>query len=194
MERIPRHLVVVADDAYAEYVEDPEYPDTLREAADGRQPIVSLRTFSKLYGLAGLRVGYGVAPAPVIEAMGRIRQPFNVNSLALVGALAALDDEEHVRRTLEVNRAGMTFLREAFIARGLSFVASVANFVLVRVGQGRRVYEALLRRGVIVRPMDVYGFPEYVRVTVGLPEENRRFVDTLAALLETEPSSSERPA
>jgi len=180
--RLPEHLLVVADEAYAEYVEDPEYPDTIRERGD-RVPVLSLRTFSKLYGLAGLRIGYGVAAAPVIDALDRIRQPFNVNALALAGARAALDDEEHVRRTLAANRAGMAFLVEAFRALGLAHVPSAANFVLVRVGDGARVYEALLRRGVIVRPMAVYGFPEHVRVTVGTEAENARFVAALRAVL-----------
>jgi histidinol-phosphate aminotransferase len=183
LRAVPDHLIVVADDAYAEYVDDPEYPDTIRERGDGRVPVLSLRTFSKLYGLAGLRIGYGVAPAPVIDALDRIRQPFNVNALALTGALAALDDEEHVRRTLATNRAGMAFLVEAFHALGLAHVPSAANFVLVRVGDGARVYEALLRRGVIVRPMAVYGFPEHVRVTVGSEAENSRFVAALRAVL-----------
>jgi len=180
--RLPEHLLVVADEAYAEYVEDPEYPDTIRERGD-RVPVLSLRTFSKLYGLAGLRIGYGVAAAPVIDALDRIRQPFNVNALALAGARAALDDEEHVRRTLAANRAGMAFLVEACRALGLAHVPSAANFVLVRVGDGARVYEALLRRGVIVRPVAVYGFPGHVRVTVGTEAENARFVAALRAVL-----------
>jgi len=176
-------LVVVADDAYADYVEDPDYPDTIGSRGDGSVPVVTLRTFSKLYGLAGLRIGYAVAPSAVIDAMQRIRQPFNVNALAQIGALAALDDHEHVRRTLEVNREGMAYLTGRFRAMELPYVPSVANFVLVRVGQGIDVYEKLLRRGVTVRPMDGYGFPEYLRVTVGLPAENQRFIDALAATL-----------
>jgi histidinol-phosphate aminotransferase len=183
LRALPTTLVVVADDAYAEYVEASDYPDTIRERGDGRVPIVTLRTFSKLYGLAGLRVGCAVAPADVIEVMGRIRQPFNVNSLALVAALAALDDEEHVRRTLALNRSGMATLVEGFGRLGLSYVPSAANFVMVHVGPARRIYEALLRRGVIVRPMDVYGFPQHLRVTVGLPEENARFLEALGAAL-----------
>jgi len=179
----PRQLIVVADDAYADYVEDPEYPDTVAERGDGSVPVVTLRTFSKLYGLAGLRIGYAVAPGAVIESMQRIRQPFNVNALALVGALAALDDQEHVRRTLEVNHHGMRMLSTAFDRLGLTFVPSAANFILVRVGQGLTVYERLLKRGVIVRPMDGYGLPEYLRVTIGLPEENRRFVEALESVL-----------
>jgi len=183
LRRVPSHVVVVADDAYAEYVDDPEYPDTIRSRGDGSVAVVTLRTFSKLYGLAGLRVGYGVGPRVVIDAIGRIRQPFNVNSLALVGALAALDDEQHVRRTLALNRDGMASLVAAFRRLGLEHVPSAANFVLVRVGEAARVYQALLRRGVIVRPMDVYGFPAHVRVTVGTRAENERFVEALGAVL-----------
>jgi len=178
-----RQLLVVADDAYADFVADTEYPDTIHVRGDGAVPVVTLRTFSKLYGLAGLRVGYAVAPPAVIEALGRIRQPFNVNQLAQIGALAALDDTEHVQRTLAVNREGMTYLTEAFRELDLPYVPSAANFIMIRVGDGARVYDALLRRGVIVRPMDFYGFPEYVRATVGLPEENRRFIEALGAIL-----------
>jgi len=124
-----------------------------------------------------------VAPPALIEVLGRVRQPFSVNALAQVAACAALDDEEHVRRTLATNREGMAYLAEAFARLGLEYVPSAANFVLVRVGEGARVYEALLREGVIVRPMDVYGFPAHVRVTVGLPEENARFVEALGRVL-----------
>src|SRR5207248_798202 len=145
---VPPSVVVVADEAYAEYVDDAQYPDTIRERGDGGVPVVTLRTFSKLYGLAGLRIGWAAAPAAVIDAIGRLRQPFNVNSLALVAAVAALDDDEHVRRTLAVNRDGMAFLHRAFAGLGIDYVPSAANFVLVRVGDGARVYEALLRRGV----------------------------------------------
>ena len=180
---MPGHVIVVADDAYAEYVENPDYPDTIAVRGDGSVSVVTLRTFSKLYGLAGLRVGYAVAPPALIEVLGRVRQPFSVNALAQIAACAALDDEEHVRRTLATNREGMAYLTEAFERLGLEYVPSAANFVLVRVGEGARVYEALLRDGVIVRPMDVYGFPAHVRVTVGLPEENARFVGALGRVL-----------
>src|SRR5262245_22158075 len=180
---VPPGVVVVADEAYAEYVEDPAYPDTIHERGDDRVPVVTLRTFSKLYGLAGLRIGWAVAPRAVADAIDRLRQPFNVNSLALTAALAALEDEEHVRRTLAVNRDGMAFLRRELPALGIEHVPSAANFILVRVGNGARVYDALLRRGVIVRPMDGYGFPEHVRVTVGTATENERFVAALRAVL-----------
>ena len=178
-----RQLLVIADDAYAEYVTDPEYPDTVACRGDGSVPVVSLRTFSKLYGLAGLRIGYAVAPAGIVEALGRVRQPFNVNALALVAAQAALDDHEHVERTLAVNREGMAYLTRELDRMGLPWVPSSANFILVRVGHGSRVYDDLLRHGVIVRPMDGYGFPDHLRVTIGLPDENARCIRALEAVL-----------
>ena len=178
LDCLPRDVVVVADDAYAEYVVDPEYPRTLEYLKAGR-PLVTLRTFSKVYGLAGLRIGYGIGPAELVMALERIRQPFNVNALAQVAALAALDDDEHVERSRRANREGMVFLEREFARLGLSHVPSQANFVLVRVGDGGAVYERLLRHGVIVRTVAGYGFSEHVRVTVGTEEENRRFVDAL---------------
>jgi len=174
--------VVVADDAYAEYVTDPDYPRTLDYLKPDRL-LVTLRTFSKIYGLAGLRIGYGVGPAELVAALERIRQPFNVNVLAQVAALAALDDDDHVERSRRVNREGMLFLEGEFTRLGLAYVPSQANFVLVRVGAGAEICERLLRRAVIVRPMGGYGFPEHVRVTVGTAEENRRFVDALEGAL-----------
>jgi len=180
--RLPRDVVVVADDAYAEYVVDPEYPRTLDYVGADRL-IVTLRTFSKIYGLAGLRIGYGIGPAEVIAALERIRQPFNVNSLAQIGALAALEDQEHVERSRRTNREGMQLLDDAFSRMGLARVPSQANFVLVHVGDGAKVYEGLLRQGVIVRPMTGYGFPQHVRVTVGTAAENRRFVTALERVL-----------
>jgi histidinol-phosphate aminotransferase len=189
LSRIPRDVVIVADDAYAEYVVDPEYPRTLEYRAADRL-LVTMRTFSKIYGLAGLRIGYGIGPAEVIAAVERIRQPFNVNGLAQVAALAALDDHEHVERSRRGNREGMELLEGAFARLGLAFVPSQANFVLVRVGDGAGVYERLVRQGVIVRPVAGYGFPEHIRVTVGTPQENTRFV----AALERALAGSERVA
>jgi len=182
LERLPKDVVVVADDAYAEYVSDPEYPRTLDYLSPDRL-LITLRTFSKIYGLAGLRIGYGIGPAELVAALERIRQPFNVNVLGQVAALAALDDDEHVERSRRANREGMLFLEREFTRLGLAYVPSQANFVLVRVGAGGEVYERLLRRAVIVRPMGGYGFPEHVRVTVGTAEENRRFVDALEGAL-----------
>jgi histidinol-phosphate aminotransferase len=179
---LPRHVIVVMDEAYAEFVEDPNYPDSLANLR-GEQPIIVLRTFSKIYGLAGLRVGYGVAPPQLVDMMNRVRAPFNVSSLAQVAALAALDDDAHVERTRKVNREGMAYLRRELTNLGLEVVPSWANFILVRVGNAARVYESLLRLGVIVRPVPVYGFPEHVRITVGLPEENERLVGALGRVL-----------
>jgi histidinol-phosphate aminotransferase len=178
-------VIVVMDEAYAEFVEDPDYPETLADLGRG-QPILVLRTFSKIYGLAGLRIGYGVAAPELIDLVNRLRAPFNVNSLAQVAALAALEDDEHVERTRRVNREGMAFLRDAFVRLGLEVVPSWANFLLVRVGNSARVYDRLLRQGVIVRPMPVYGFPEHLRITVGLPEENEQLVRALGEILGSE--------
>ncbi len=180
---VPPHVLVLADDAYADYVEDPDYPDSLAYQRRGRL-LLTLRTFSKIYGLAGLRVGYGVGPLEVIAVLNKIRQPFNVNSLAQVAALAALDDGEHVARTRANNREGLAYLRAACERLGRPYVPSWANFLLIDVGDAARVYDALLRRGVIVRPMDVYGLPRHLRVTVGTPAENERLVASLAAVLD----------
>lgn len=177
-----REVIVVADEAYAEFVEDPEWPDTIAEATDDDPPVVSLRTFSKLYGLAGLRVGYAVGPADVVELMGRVRQPFSVNTLAQVAAAAALDDDAHVARTLANNRAELRRLTAELDRLGVPWVPTQANFLLVETGDGAAVHGRLLRAGVITRPMDAYGFPDHLRVTIGLPEENGRFVDALERL------------
>jgi histidinol-phosphate aminotransferase len=171
------------DEAYFEYVEDARYPDGLADVGGDRLLIV-LRTFSKIYGLAGLRVGYGVAHPAIVDLLNRLRAPFNVNTLAQVAAQAAVDDDEHVERTRAVNREGMAYLRAAFAELGLECVPSWANFILVRVGNAARLYDQLLRQGVIVRPVPVYGFPEHVRVTVGTPAENERLVAALRRLRE----------
>jgi histidinol-phosphate aminotransferase len=179
---VPAHVIVVMDEAYFEFVDDPEYPDSLAAHTQNRL-LITLRTFSKIYGLAGLRIGFGVADPVLIEVMNRVRQPFNVSSLAQVAVLAALDDEEHVERTRRCNREGMAYFREQFTRLGVELVPSWANFILINVGNGAKVYEGLLREGVIVRPMSVYGFPEYVRVSVGTMSENERCVVALERVL-----------
>jgi histidinol-phosphate aminotransferase len=189
LDRLPEHVLIIADEAYFEYVSDPDYPDSLRYHDRGKT-ILTLRTFSKIYGLAALRIGYGVAGKEVIELMHRVRQPFNVNAVAQWAAFAALDDEEHVTRSLETNRRGMEFLNLEFAKLGLSYVPSHGNFILVRVGNGNEVYQRLLTEGVIVRPMGAYDFPEYVRVTVGTMEENRRFIEALEKALRQFKSST----
>jgi histidinol-phosphate aminotransferase len=182
LQRVPEGLLLVVDEAYFEYVTDPEYPDSLLYHGPQRE-ILTLRTFSKLYGLAGLRIGYGIGAAGMIDLMHRVRQPFNVNAAAQWAALAALDDHEHVERSLEVNREGLGYLARELSRLGLEQLSSQANFVLVRVGRGQVVFERLLRHGVIVRPMDGYDFPEHIRVTVGTMNENVRFIHALEKVL-----------
>ena len=182
IEDVSPRAPVVVDEAYVELLPAARRPDLLRHVRAGRNVLV-LRTFSKAYGLAGLRVGYALGPAEVLEAFNRVRQPFNVNGMGQAAAVAALDDEAHVERTCRMTASGMRALTRAFDRLGLSHVPSEANFVLVRTGAGRAVFEAMQRRGVIVRPMDAYGLPEHVRITVGRPAENRRCVEALAAVL-----------
>ena len=186
LERVPERVVIVADEAYFEFVRDPEYPDSLQDHEDdhgGRRMLVTLRTFSKIFGLAGLRVGYAVAREDITRLLNNVRQPFNITSLGLVAVEAGMDDHEHVRRTLEVNASGMAYLEGEFRRLGLPFLPSQANFILVEVGEGRAVYEKLLQQGVIVRPMNGYGLPRHVRVSVGLKEENYRMVAALERVL-----------
>ena len=179
---VSRDVLLIVDEAYFEYVQDPDYPDSLRYHSQDRS-ILTLRTFSKLYGLAGLRIGYGVASKEVIGLMQRVRQPFNVNAPAQWAALAALDDLDHVKRSLDVNRQGLDYLQREFQRLGLEFVPSQANFILVRVGKGQEIFKRLLAEAVIVRPTTGYRFPEHVRVTVGTMEENRKFIDALEKIL-----------
>lgn len=183
--KVSPDVLLIVDEAYFEYVQDGDYPDSLCYHTDDR-PIITLRTFSKLYGLAGLRIGYGIGSKELIALMQRVRQPFNVNAPAQWAALAALDDTEHVRRSLEVNRLGLDFLQKQFTRLGLEFVPSYANFILVRVGRGQEIFQELLKQGVIVRPTAGYRFPEYVRVTVGTMEENKKFIQALEKTLESD--------
>lgn len=178
---LPEHVVGVFDEAYAEYLE--RAPDLRPLIAEGRK-VVCLRTFSKIYGLASLRVGYGYGSADLCALLNRVRQPFNVNAIAQAAALAALDDDAFAEKTARENRAGLAQLERGCAELGLEVVASVANFMLVRVGDGTAVFQALQRRGVIVRPVRSYGMPEWVRVTVGTPEQNSRFLAELRHFLQ----------
>jgi histidinol-phosphate aminotransferase len=182
--RVPERVVVVADEAYFEFVRDGGYPDSL-EDHDEHRLLVTLRTFSKIFGLAGLRAGYAVARPEIIRLLNNVRQPFNVTSLAQVAVIAAMDDRAHVAQTLRVNAEGMDYLESEFRRLRIPFVPSHANFLLADVGDGRAVYDELLRKGVIVRPMHGYGYPRHVRISVGLPEENRKLVAALAEVLST---------
>jgi histidinol-phosphate aminotransferase len=178
LKQIRSDILIIVDEAYFEYVEAADYPNSLDYHQQGKT-LLTLRTFSKLYGLAGLRIGYGIADKEIISLMHRVRQPFNVNAPAQWGALAALDDREHVRRSLENNRQGLKYLTAEFTRLGIEYVPSHGNFILLRVGKGEDVFNRLLAQGIIVRPMAAYQFPEYLRVTIGTMDENRKFIDGL---------------
>ena len=183
MARVPERTIVVFDEAYIEFAMGPDFPDTIAAVKQGRKLVV-LRTFSKATSLAGLRVGYGVADADAIALMNRIRQPFNVNSLAQAAALAALDDDAHVLECVRMIEAGRHYLYDEFKSIGLSYVPSRANFILVDVGRSAaEIYQKLLHEGVIVRPMTAFGMESTLRITVGTPAENRRLIKGLRAAL-----------
>ena len=180
---LPEHVVVVIDEAYFEYVEQPDYPDTSRWLSEFPNLVVT-RTFSKAYGLAGLRVGYAVSAPGIADLLNRVRHPFNVNSVAQAAAVAALDDIAHLEAGIRLNRDGLQQLEAGLNKLGLSWIPSVGNFVAVDTGQdAAAVYERLLQQGVIVRPVANYGLPEYLRVTVGLPEENEHFLSAIERAL-----------
>jgi histidinol-phosphate aminotransferase len=181
VESLPEDVVLAVDEAYVEYARRPDFPDSL--AWVRRRPgTVVLRTFSKIYGLAGLRIGYAVADTELAGYLQRARHPFNVNRLAEAAALAALDDFEHAERSRRVNAEGAEYLTRELTAMGVEVWPTDANYILVRGGAD--VYDRLLREGVIVRPLSGFGMPDFVRVTIGLPEENERFVKTLRKLRE----------
>jgi len=183
LQGLPEHLVVVLDEAYTEYVTAPSFPDGVGWLDEFPNLIVT-RTFSKIYGLAGLRVGYGVADQVLIELIGRVRHPFNVNAPGLAAAEAALDDTTFIERSRQLNAAGLEQLAGAFDAMGLKHIPSVGNFVTVALERdGAAVYDALLHKGVIVRPVANYGLPRHIRVTVGSEAENARFLDALEEVL-----------
>ncbi len=183
LHRVRTDTLVVMDEAYHEYVSEPDYPDTVALMRKHRNLVV-MRTFSKAFGLAGARVGYALADPEVTDIVNRVRLSFNPNSLAQAAAVAALGDEEHIQRTVELNREGLAQLQTGFEKLGLTFIPSVCNFVTVDVGRaGREVFQALLREGVIVRPLDGYGLPTHLRVSVGLPDQNARLLAALARVL-----------
>jgi histidinol-phosphate aminotransferase len=179
MSHVPEHVMVVFDEAYYEFLD--EAPDVLKYVRAGRNVVV-LRTFSKIQGLANLRIGYGLAAPEIVEVLQRARQPFNANGIAQAGALAGMRDKDHMEATRRVTDEGRNFLQAEFLDMDLEFVPSHANFVLVRVGDGKKVFEALLRRGIIVRAMGSYGLPEWIRVSVGTMPQNKTFVAELRDL------------
>lgn len=186
MERVPSDCLVVLDEAYAEYVDDnADYPSGIRYLKKYKNLIV-VRTFSKIYGLAGLRVGYGIMDRELANYMNRVREPFNVGTLAQFAALGALDDDEHVNKTKEITKKGLVDFYDAFEKLGLEYEKSYGNFVLLKTPTGGNIfYDALLKEGVIVRPVGGYGLPQYVRVSVGTEKENKKFLKALTKVLKT---------
>jgi histidinol-phosphate aminotransferase len=180
MARVPEHIVVVFDEAYYEFLPDP--PDVLKYVREGRNVVV-LRTFSKIQGLASLRIGYGLAKAELIDVLQKTRQPFNSNGIAQAAALAGLRDEEHQRKTRDLTITGRDWMQKQFAALDLEFVPSHANFILVKVGDGKRCFLELMKQGVIVRDMTSYALPEYIRVSIGTQEQNERFLAELRKFL-----------
>ena len=179
MAKVPDHVLVCVDEAYFEYVTRADYPDSLDYLREGKN-VLAFRTFSKIYGLAGLRIGYGISKPEITEMMNKVRQPFNTNTLGQVGALAALADRKHVEKSVTMNNEGKQLLYREFERLGITCVPTEANFILFETKlDSRELYTRLLKKGVIIRPMG----PQRLRVTIGLPEENRRFVAELEAAL-----------
>ncbi|HHZ90912.1 TPA: histidinol-phosphate transaminase [Candidatus Poribacteria bacterium] len=185
IERVPGHVLIIFDEAYCEYINRSDYPQTINYISE-KENIIITRTFAKIYGLAGLRIGYGISSPEIIDLMNRVRQPFNCNTLAQVAARAALKDYQHVRESRELNERGKTQLYHFFDEIGLDYVRSEGNFILVHFDtSGQEIADQLLQKGVIVRPVAGYGFPNSIRVTIGTAEENQRFISTLEGILQT---------
>ena len=179
VKEVPPHVLLVMDEAYIEFLD--ESIDLLPLIRRGGKPnLLLMRTFSKIFGLAGLRIGYGLGHPELIASLEKVRQPFNINSIAQAGALAALDDAEHLKKTRRNNAQGLQFFAEAFRKMALEYIPSAANFILVRVGDGHRIFERLQQQGIIVRPMAGYQLPEWIRISIGTPEQNQRCLAALA--------------
>ena len=181
LNEVPPSVLLVIDEAYFEFLNDPvDFLPLIRSGA--RENLILLRTFSKIYGLAGLRLGYGIGHPDLIQTLERVRQPFNINSIAQAGALAAIEDTTHLENTRLNNFEGLHFFENALRRARIDFVPSFANFLLIKVGEGRRVFLELQKQGIITRPMDGYQLPEWIRVSVGSRAENQRCLDALLAL------------
>jgi histidinol-phosphate aminotransferase len=181
-DQIPANVLLVIDEAYIEFLDEPV--DFIADIRQSKRPnLLLMRTFSKIFGLAGLRLGYGIGSPELITMLEKVRQPFNINSIAQAGALAALDDEDHMRKTRENNSRGLKLYSEAFQKLGLEYVPSAGNFILVRVGDGQRVFNEMQKLGVITRPMAGYQLVEWIRISVGTPAENERCIEALKKVL-----------
>ncbi len=183
LDQVRSDVLVILDEAYFEYADDPEYPDGITLFRQYPNLVVT-RTFSKAYGLAALRIGYSISHPDIADLMNRVRQPFNVNAMSLAAAEVAMDDQDHVDQSVLLNRQGMQFISQACDELNLSYIPSAGNFLTIDFGQDAMpIYDALLKMGVIVRPIGVYEMPNHLRVTIGLPEENERFVESLRRVL-----------
>ena len=183
LSEVPEDTLIILDEAYHEYVQNDEYPDGIDYVKKG-YPVIVLRTFSKAYGLAGLRLGYGIAQPEIIEKLMKARDPFNVNRLAEMAGKAALKDEEFLNKTIEINEKGKKYLYSELERMGLEYIPTSANFILVNIQHdSEEVFQKMLEKGVIIRPGKPLGYPEHLRVTVGLPEENEKFVEVLEEVI-----------
>ena len=183
LKNIPENIIIVLDEAYGEFVEDSDFPQG-KNYLEGPRWVVTLRTFSKIYGLAGLRIGYGLASRELTYYLNKVRQPFNVNSLAQSAALAALEDDEHLTKTMQVVSGGRKYISQELDKLGIPYIPSQSNFIMIYLGKRcAQCYDFLLRMGVIVRPLTSLGFPEYIRLSIGIPEENKRFIEALKKTL-----------
>ncbi len=180
LNSVPSHVLIVVDEAYHEYIQQPNYLNLL-PLLNQYSNLVITRTFSKAYGLAGLRLGYSISSPAIADMLNRARLPFNVNSIAASAALAALSDQEHIRKSIQLNKLGMAFLEEAFKKSAIDYIPSLGNFITINVKEdAMAVYQKLLYQGVIVRPLSAYGMPTYLRVTVGTLEENEKLLTALS--------------
>ena len=183
MDYVPEHVLVVFDEAYGEYINRVDYPQTLSYIQQVRNVVIS-RTFSKVYGLAGMRIGYGIAPPHLIELMNRVRQPFNCNLVAQAAAQAALSDLDYVEQSRKTNAQEKQKLYQALAALGVQYIPSEGNFIMLNLNQsGEAIAQQLLQQGIIVRPITGYGFPNSIRVTIGTCRQNVRLIETLTTIL-----------
>ncbi|MFU8780377.1 MAG: histidinol-phosphate transaminase [Kiritimatiellia bacterium] len=182
LETIPTHVLIVVDEAYVELMPIDKRPDLLALIRSGKPNLMILRTFSKAYGLAGLRLGYAIAHPTLITSLNHARQPFNVNAMAQAGGLAALDDDEHLARSYEVNMEGIALFERFLTEAGIPFVPTTANFVLMKTGHSQADCKRLLDQGIIARPMQGYGLPEWIRLTIGTPEQNAKMRTAILSL------------
>ncbi len=181
IENVPSSVLLALDEAYIEFLDDPL--DTVSYVKNGKENLLLMRTFSKIYGLAGLRIGYGICSKHLVASMEKVRQPFNINSVAQEAAIAALDDIKHIKKTRKNNSDGISYFEREFKRLNLEFVPTFANFILVKVNDGQRVFNEMQKHGVITRPMGGYSLPEWIRITIGTPDENEKCIKALEKVL-----------